>query len=71
MRKQPKTNITHETLSQMSRLAGFEFSEERCKLLAPQLISLLSLADALEEAAGSEEPLLCFSLIRFIKEEGS
>lgn len=71
MRKQPGINLTHETIAQMSRLAGFDFSEERCRLLAPQLFNLLNSAGAVEEAAGSEEPGVYFSLIRFIKEEGS
>lgn len=71
MREQPEINITHETIAQMSRLAGFDFSEERCRLLAPQLINLLNSAHAVEEAAGSEDPGVCFSLIHFTKEERS
>ena len=52
---------TPQMVALLARNAGFEFSIERCELLAPQLDWLLDQADLLAELnLGTEEPALVF-----------
>ena len=55
------TVLTPEMVAGLARSAGFEFSSERCELLAPQLEWLLSQGDLLA-ALGleTEEPVTVF-----------
>ena len=56
-----RTDLTPEMVASLARSAGFEFSIERCELLAPQLVWLLTQADLLV-AVGleTEEPVMVF-----------
>jgi len=50
-----------ETISVLARSAGFEFTAERCALLAPQLEWLLSEGELLEHLnLRDEEPALVY-----------
>ena len=52
---------TPQTVALLARNAGFEFSIERCELLAPQLDWLLTQSDLLTELSlGTEEPVIVF-----------
>jgi hypothetical protein len=52
---------TPQTVALLARNAGFEFSIERCELLAPQLDWLLTQSDLLPELSlGTEEPVIVF-----------
>jgi hypothetical protein len=55
--------FTPETISVLARSAGFEFTPDRCALLAPQLDWLLSEGDRLTQMdLSKEEPVLVFRL---------
>ena len=51
-----RLNVTTDLVSQLARLAGFDFTSERCALLAPQLDWVLDEARKIErlERAGLE-----------------
>jgi hypothetical protein len=53
--------LTVEIVAELARCAGFEFSAERCTLLAPQLDWLLAEASQLENLGlEDEEPLTMY-----------